>query len=361
MKVLFLNWRDIKNPRGGGAERVTHEICKRWVKEGHEVTLFTAGFPNSLAEETIDGVKIIRRGKQWTVHWHAFRYYQKNLKGKIDVVVDEVNTIPFFTPLYVKERKVVYFNQLAREVWFYESKFPINLIGFLFEPLYLQFYRGTKAMVISSSTKKDIARYGIKNTHIFPMAIEFDREQNYLVEKEKDLTLIFVGRLVRSKRPEEAIKTMAIVVKTIPEAKLWIVGSGTEKYLVSLKQLVTELNIQDSVKFFGFVKEEEKFTLMARAHLILVTSIKEGWGLIVTEANAVRTPAVVYNVDGLRDTVKNKVTGLIVPPQPAVVATGVIDLWKNKAEYEKYQDAAQADSQNYNWDRTAVVSLEIIK
>lgn len=361
MKILFLNWRDIKNPKAGGAERVTHEISKRWVKEGHEVILFTASFPNCLAEEVIDGVKVIRYGRQWSVHWYAFRYYQKNLKGKIDVVIDEVNTIPFFTPLFVKERKIVYFNQLAREIWFYESKFPINLLGFLFEPLYLQIYRKTKAMVISSSTKKDIARFGIKNAEIFPMAIDFDNEQQFINEKEKELTMIFVARLVKSKQPEEAIKALALILKTVPNAKLWMVGSGEEKYLMKLKQLAADLNVTSKLKFFGFVNEDEKFSLMSKAHLILVTSTKEGWGLIVTEANAVKTPAIVYNVDGLRDTVKDKVTGLIVSPNPDSLASAVLNLWENKNEFKKFQTASQKDSQSYSWKQTAKVSLEIIK
>lgn len=361
MKILFLNWRDWTNPRAGGAEVVTRELCTRWVKAGHEVTLFTAGYKGCKQDEELDGVKIIRRGRQWTVHFKAFMYYQKYLKGKVDLVIDEVNTIPFFTPLYVKEKKIVYFNQLAREVWFYESKFPISLFGYLLEPLYLLPYLFTKAMVISDSTKKDIAKYGIKKAAVFPMAIEFEKEQKYLRPKEKNLTLVFVGRLVRSKRPEELIRALSIIKKSEPNARVWFVGGGEESFINKLKVLVNNLSLRESVQFYGYVKEEEKYTLMSRATMIVVCSVKEGWGLIVTEANAVKTPAVVYDVDGLRDAVKNNLTGLVVAPNPNDLAQGILKMWNDPKLLQKFEENAFISSKNYSWEKTADIALAIVK
>lgn len=106
MKILILNWRDIKNPSSGGAEILTHEVANRLVKWGHQVTQFSSSFPNCLPEEKIDGVKIIRRGHPdaryllKSVHFFAFWYYLKKFRGKFDVVIDEAHGLPFFTPLY---------------------------------------------------------------------------------------------------------------------------------------------------------------------------------------------------------------------------------------------------------------------
>lgn len=361
MRIAIFNWRDIKNPRKGGAEIVTHEVAKRWVQWGHDVTLFTAGFPGGKESEVIDGVKIVRRGRQYTVHLQAFFYYQKTLKGNIDLIIDEVNTIPFFTNFYVKEKKVVYFNQLAREVWFYEAKFPISIVGYLLEPFYVRTYKNTPAMVISQSTKSDIQKLGISQVDIFPMAIEFEQEQPYLETKEKDLTLIFVGRLVKSKRPEEAIQALYRLAVQVPEAKLWLVGGGEPRYVNYLKEKVRSLGLEKNVVFHGFLSQEDKYRLMSRAHFILVTSIREGWGLIVTEANALNTVGVVYDVPGLRDSVQHNKTGLVVKPNPVSLAEGVKSLWEDREKYLQFQSDGRKWSRDLTWESTAKVSLDIVK
>src|SRR6202022_3092021 len=107
-------------------------------QRGDAVEWFGSSFPGAPAAETIDGVHIVRAGRQWTVHWSAFRRYRSRLSQSFDIVVDEVNTIPFFTPIWANVPTVMLIHQLAREVWWYESKFPLNVIGFLAEPLYLR-------------------------------------------------------------------------------------------------------------------------------------------------------------------------------------------------------------------------------
>jgi len=361
VKILIFNWRDIKNPKSGGAEFVTHEISKRWVNRGHEVTLFTSSFPLSKKEEIIDKVKIIRSGQQWSVHWKAYIFYQKYFKGKFDIIIDEINTIPFFTPLYVKEKKIAYFNQLAREIWFYESFFPVSLLGYLLEPLYLRFYRNIPTMVISASTKKDLVSMGFKNVEVFPMAVDFEKTQKFLEEKEKNLTIIYVGRLVSSKKVVDIIGAFRIIAKKAKDSKLWIVGSGNKKYEEKLKKLVEKYSLKDSVRFFGYVTQEEKYKLMSRATVIAVTSIREGWGLIVTEANSLMTPAVVYNSPGLRDAVIHNETGLICEDNnPADLAKNILSLL-NRDIYSRLQKNAYTDSKNKTWEKTAKTSLQILK
>src|SRR5205085_1272425 len=133
---VILNWRDILHPRAGGAEKVTHEIARHWVQWGHRVTLFCAAFPGAAYQETVDGVCVVRRGRQQTVHWDAYWHYRAGFQGRCDVIVDEVNTVPFFAPLYAREPVIMYCNQLAREVWRYEAPFPLSVVGYGAEPLY---------------------------------------------------------------------------------------------------------------------------------------------------------------------------------------------------------------------------------
>lgn len=363
MNILFLNWRDIKHPKAGGAEVVTHEIAKRWVLWGHSVTVFTATFPGCAFTEEIDGYKVIRFGGQVTVRFHAMMYYLRHMRGKFDVVIDEINTIPFFTPLYVRKPKVVYFNQLCRQTWFYESRFPFSIIGYLIEPIYLQLYRGVRAMVISESTKRDLTHYGFKKEKItvFSMAIDFAPSKR-MPKKEKVPTMIYVGRLTPSKRVIDALRGFVLVKRKIPSAKFWIIGRGDDGYTKKLKQIIRQEKLTKSVQFFGFVSQEKKRELMGRAHVIVVTSIKEGWGLIVTEANACGTVATVYDVDGLRDSVKNGKTGLVTKKNyPSDLARQVLRLLENKALYEKMQENAHQWSYELTWYRSAKESLAVLE
>ena len=107
LRILILNWRDIRHPAAGGAERVTYEMARRWGEWGHHVTWFAASFPGAAGRETIDGIDVWRAGSQATVHWQAFRHYRRHFEGRFDVIVDEVNTLPFFTPLYAREPAVL--------------------------------------------------------------------------------------------------------------------------------------------------------------------------------------------------------------------------------------------------------------
>src|SRR3990167_7669440 len=108
MHILILNWRDPKNPKSGGAEIVTLEHAKAWVKKGHKVTWFTSKFAGSKDTEKIEGINIVRRGNFLTVFLIAHFFYFLS-KNKFDLVIDEIHGIPFFTPLYFRLYKNVKF------------------------------------------------------------------------------------------------------------------------------------------------------------------------------------------------------------------------------------------------------------
>src|SRR5258708_37791401 len=124
MKILILNWRDIKHPLAGGAEISTHEHAKKWKAAGHEIIQFSSFFKDAKASEEIDGISLIRRGSHYTVHLFAFWYFIKNLRGKVDVIIDQFHFIPFFTPLYTKCKKIAFIHETAEEIWFKNRIFP---------------------------------------------------------------------------------------------------------------------------------------------------------------------------------------------------------------------------------------------
>ncbi len=351
MKILMLSWRDIKHPFKGGAEVYTYEILKRLVKRGHQVTWFASSWSGcECKEETLNGIKIIRDGSKFSVYWKAYKYYKNKFKGKFDIVIDQINTIPFFTPLYVKEKKIALIFQLARDVWFSETRFPINILGYLLEPLYLRLYKNQKIITISRSTKKDLNNLGINNIKIVQVGLSINRLRR-VPKKEKNLTIIYVGRLKKSKRVQDVIKAFKIVKTKIKNSKLWIVGTGT--YKTKLKKLVRKFNLQDSVTFFGFVDEKNKKELMSRAHFICVTSKREGWGMIVTEANARGTPAIVYNSSGLRDAVKDGFNGVVIEKNnPDFLSDCIMKIYSNSKRYKAICKNSLINAKRFDWNKT---------
>lgn len=362
MKILILNWRDIKNPTSGGAELLTHEMAKRWARWGHEIIQISSGFKNGKNEENIDGVRIIRIGYWWSIHILSFFYYLKNLKASTDIVIDEVHWFPFFSALYAKKKTVLLVCEVANRLFFELLPYPLALLGRAIEKTYLRFYKNVSALAISQSTKNDLVKEGFleKNITVLPMGITTPRNFE-LFPKEKTPTLIYVGRINKLKGINDAIDAFSIIKKQIPDCMLWIVGKGEKAFVSKIKNKINSLNITSSVILFGFVTEEKKFELMNKAHILVAPSVKEGFGLTIPEAGAVGTPAVAYDVEGFRDVVKNGKNGILVDCNPEAMAKKVKEILCNKRFYEKLQDKAVNFAKRLNWDQTAKVGLGVFE
>lgn len=357
MEILILNWKDIKNPAKGGAEVIAFEFAKRLVREGHTVTFFSRDFSEALDEEIIDGVKIIRRGNVLTVYIHAFFYYM-SLKKRPDRVIDMVNTICWQTPLYVpKENRVMYVNQLAQEVLLYELPFPLSWIAFLLERIEYLPYKDTKVICYSNSTKNDLIKFRIpeKNIFVFPMGVDHKR---YVPGKKKSRNplFLFVARLVRMKRADLCIQALKLVVKDVPNAQLAIVGNGPEEK--RLEDLVKKLALTRQVNFvtknnfhLSKTQNDPKLVYMKESWILLLPSVKEGWGMVVTEAAACGTPAIVSDVTGLRDSVINGKTGIILSSNPTSdeLAKAMKELM-DKNKRERLSKGAIEWAKKINWD-----------
>jgi glycosyltransferase involved in cell wall biosynthesis len=233
MKILWLSWKDRKNSLAGGAEVVNEELAKRLVKDGHEVIFLVGGFKDALREEIVSGCKIIRLGGRFSVYWHVFKYYKKNLIGWADLVIDEINTIPFFAKFYVKEKNILFFHQLCRQIWFYEMFFPLNLIGYILEPIYLWLLSDRQVITVSESTKKDLMRFGFKekNITIISEGIEITPVEDLAkIEKFDQPTILSLGTIRSMKRTDHIVKAFEIVKEKLPNLQLVIAGEMEGRY-----------------------------------------------------------------------------------------------------------------------------------
>jgi glycosyltransferase involved in cell wall biosynthesis len=356
LRVLWFNWRDIRHPEAGGAEVFTHEVMRRLVKKRYDMTLFSAQFSNTLRNEEIDGVKIIRDGGKYTVYDKA-RIHYNNYKDNYDFVIDENNTKPFLTPKYVKEKPILALvHSLAREGWFYETYFPLNYIGYYFlESKWLSYYKDIPTATVSNSTKEDLEALGFKKIFLVPEGLSVTPLSEVRQKESTSPIITYVGRLKRHKLPHHAIQAFSIIKKTIPDAKMWVIGDGY------MRKELEKFNINDII-FYGRVKDELKHELLSKSHLVLVTGVREGWGLVVVESNAMGTPAIAYNVPGLRDSVRDGETGLLVKENtPSCLAHTAISLLKDQQLLSKFSSNALAFSKQFSWDNTASAFDNIIK
>lgn len=363
-KILWFSWKDWLHPQSGGAEIVSREIAQRLVKDGHEVIFFTAGYPGAKSEEKRLGYKIIRRGCRYTVYLHALWYYWRHLRHWPTLVIDEMNTLPFFTKFYISQSNFILSYQLCREIWFHQMLFPFSLIGYLIEPFYLYLVSDQLVLTESESTRQDMGKYGFdkKRIGVFPVGLEHQPLSSLAgLKKYSRPTLLYVGSLRSMKRPRDVIAAFNLAKESIPQLQLKIAGGADQRTERNFTRLIAQSPYAQDIEYRGRVTQTQKIRLMRQSHLIAVTSVKEGWGLIVTEANSQGTPAVVYDVDGLRDACKHQRTGLVVPASPSELATGVIKLLQNKDLYRKYQRNAWRDSFNYNYDQTYQVFTKHIK
>jgi glycosyltransferase involved in cell wall biosynthesis len=353
--VLVLNWRDVRHPRSGGAEVLTHGHACRLVARGHRVTMFVGEAEDAPREEVVDGVRVLRRGGAVTTRAHALRWYLSEVRAArpFDVVVEEVNTLPYLLGRLTGARSLLWIHQLARDVWWHEAAKPLAPIGYALENSYLRLYRPTPAVALSESTKADLLSLGFheERVAVVPPAIDLPTQRPD-VETEPGL-LLYVGRVAPSKRVGDLVRALARVRAADVDARLEVVGRGPQSEADALSRLVNELGVGSSVTFRGYVDGAEKERLLARASLVVMASVREGWGLAVTEANALGTPAVVYDRPGLRDSTLHEQTGLVTAADPASLAAGIIRTLTEPGLYDRLSEGARQWSASFTWERAS--------
>jgi glycosyltransferase involved in cell wall biosynthesis len=320
MRVLIFNWKDLVHPAAGGAEVLTQEVARGLVARGHSVTLFAAEVNGRPERETVEGVQIVRRGSRLGVYRAARRFWSEEAAGTFDVVVDEINTRPFLTPRWIRHTPIVaLIHQLAREIWFDETPFPVSFAGrYVLEPWWLRAYRDVPALTVSASSAESLERHHRwRDVTVIPEG--YRPHPLPPVAKETEPTIVFLGRLVAMKRPEDVLEAYRLVKDRHSAAQLWLIGDGP---------LLSRLRgrAPSGVEFLGRLARPELLERLARAHVLVATSVREGWGLGVSEAAACGTPAIGYAVPGLVDSIPAS-GGALVPANPEALAAELLEFF----------------------------------
>jgi glycosyltransferase involved in cell wall biosynthesis len=354
VRILLLNWKDPVDKTAGGAEEYVRRIAEEWAAMGHEVTLVVPSVRGRPRSENIGGVAYRRGGSRATVFFRALRLLRRNA-GAYDRVLEAVSTRPFFSHTVVGDRAMAIHMQIADDVWQQEFPFPISWIGRrVLEPRWLGKMAGARVAAISPSTAADLARFRLHVETIAPPGCDTPEVVNERTTPGTPPRVVFLGRLIRTKRPLDALLAFEQIRAAFAGATLDVMGEG---YLRGA--LVRRA--QPGVRIHGWVDKARKRELLSGSDLMLIPGTREGWGITAMEAAAHGVPVVAYDIPGLRDAVEDRTTGVLTAQHPDALAEAAISLLREPQVWAALSRAGVHRAREFTWHRTAQTLLAALR
>ncbi len=357
MKILVVNWNDRENPFGGGAEVHLHEIFGRLAARGNRVDVLASGWNGAPQRAFLDGMDIHRTGTRYTFPFHARRYYRDRLSTQpYDVIVEDLNKIPLYTPRWGRKKVVGLVHHLFGSTIFREAAPPMAAAVWVAERGIGAVYRDVPFQAVSESTAQDLAERGIARKNI---RVIYNGMDTAFFTPEADTRspyplFTYVGRLKRYKGVNLIIQAFAQIGAA--EARLEIAGAGD--FRGELEKLTESLGLSSRVHFPGYISPEEKRDLLRRSWATVFASPKEGWGLTNLEAQACGTPAIASDSPGLRESLVDRETGFLVPHADTVaLAAAMRRIAVSRSAVEKMGSAGRRFAERFTWERSAAETL----
>ena len=366
------------HPAAGGAEKHLHRIFSKIVEMGHEVVLFTTMFPGAKERDVVDGIQVVRKGGDLTFQLTVAANLKKlDREFGFDVVVEDLNKLPVFAHWFVRKPLLVQMHHLWRKSIVSEAIFPIAFGVWFFERIIPFFYRTQPFVVVSPSTKKELAEIGVDESRISviyngsempPAAVQFDkctdsRESNENADADENAQapyFIWLSRVHRYKGIWTALESFEIFSKSHPEVKLFVVGDGP--LLKKLPAWLKTHGLEGKVELTGFVSASRKYELLSSSLALLQTSYKEGWGLTVMEAAQLCKTTIASDVPGLRDSVRDGETGILFPSGNAAACASAMEKVYGDAELRASLGRnAKRYAESFSWEKSAREILELLE
>lgn len=364
MKILLVNWNDRENPHAGGAEIHLHSLFGRIAAMGHEVHLIASGWPSAAPGAVVDGMQVTRVGGRHSFAVRGRGAVRRALRRqRFDVVVEDINKVPLFLPTLTRLPFVAIVPHLFGTTAFAEASVPTAAVVWAAERPIPRIYRRAAFHAISESTRDDLVRRGIPRERITVIHPGVDAawyRPDPATPRAARPTFLYLGRLKRYKGVEFALRAVADARAAGVDLSIDICGQGDDR--PRLERLAVELGLGPTARFRGFVPEEEKRRLLRQAWAVVFPSPKEGWGITNVEAAACGTPALASDSPGLRESVRDGVTGYLVPHgDVAALARRLRELAADPGLVERLGRAARAFAEGLSWDRAADATLAHIE
>ena len=294
--VAIVAWRDIASPRAGGSELLVDQLASGLTAMGDRVSLLCGGpaAPHPYG--------VVRSGGPYTQFLGAPLAYARHLRD-CDVVVEVCNGMPFLVPLWTRKPAICMVNHVHSELWPLRFRPPVSSAGrFLEERVMPWTHRRSLMLTVSPSTARSLTELGVPRERI-RMLTNGVAPSGPPAPRAGQPLFLALGRLAEYKRIDLLLRLWDRV-RPVTGGRLVIVGDGPERaYLESLAG--------PGVLFTGRISDERKHRLLSAAWLLLHPALIEGWGIVVSEAALRGTPAVGFDVPGLRDSVEHGRTGLL--------------------------------------------------
>lgn len=351
-RLLVINWRDIRNPEAGGAERYYHELFKRLVGNGYSVTVLAHRFEGAASEEDQEGIRVIRIGSRLLFNFSVIPFVMRH-QGEYDLIVEDLNKLPFFTPLYVRRPRLHMVMHFFGSAIFQEVFAPLAAYVYGMEKLIPVAYRGERFLAISQSTKQEITAFGAAQSRVEVVEPGIDTGFFHPTRpKSPSPLLVCVSRLKKYKNVQLLLEALPEIRRRAGDVTLNLVGSG--EYLEALQTVAGRVGVTESVRFLGYVDEESKRDLLSQATLFVNPSLKEGWGINNIEANLCGTISVSNDVPGLRDSVRDGETGVLFRANDrADYIDKVVALLSDQERRREMEKRAAAFARGFDWDAMA--------
>lgn len=349
--MVFFNWRDTRNPEGGGSERYVEAMARGLVERGARATIFCAAHRHAPADEVVDGVRFVRRGDHLAIYLIGALRLLACRFGRVDLVVDVQNGLPFFTRFATRAPVVVLVHHVHREQW--PVVFPglLGRVGWWIEHLVAPLvYRRSQYVAVSRATRGELIGLGIGRERIAVVHNGTSPPPTTHGARSTTPTLCVLGRLVPHKQIEHAIDALVALRAEHPGATLTVVGNGWWEQ--SLRTYVEERHATGAVVFTGHVSEQEKHEILARSWLMVLPSLKEGWGIVIGEAGSHGVPTIAYaSAGGTRESIADGSSGLLVDT-PEELAEAVRRLVTDDAERARLGKGAREMSHTFSWSHS---------
>ena len=356
--ILLLTDRDWTHPQGGGTGTNLYGQVSRWVAWGHRVTVIAGSYPGAeKVSHPHERLTVHRMGGRMTIFGRAALASLRGVGRDADVVLEVVNGIAFFTPLWwwLRIPRVTLVHHVHQDHYVAEMGTSGRVAALVAERLPLQtLYRHGEFLTISDSARRDLVGLGIPSDHIHVAYLGVEPDAFHDAPTDATPTLLYLGRLKQYKR----LEVLLDVLEGIPRARLEVAGEGDHRPVLEAE--IEARGLRDRVTLHGHVSEDEKKDLYARSWVNLTASSAEGWCLTVMEAAATGTPSAAMAVGGLPESIVDGQTGVLAQT-PEELAGKVAALVADPVRRDELGDAARARARGFTWDTTARANLTVLE
>jgi glycosyltransferase involved in cell wall biosynthesis len=358
-RVDVVAWRDLDDPEAGGSELHAHEVLSRWSAAGIDVRLWTSRVDGAAREIRRDGYRVSRRAGRYAVFARtAFGGWSGQI-GTGDAVVEIWNGMPFLTPLWSRRPRVVFLHHVHAEMWQMVLSPRLAALGNALEQrIAPPLYRSTSIVTLSDSSKAEMVdRLGFRPGQVRVAPPGIDPRFSPGGAKDAHPLIVAVGRLVPVKRFDLLVDALVRLRAAHPTLTAVIVGEGYER--TALEDQIRAAGAGGWLTLPGRLDDADLVDLYRRAWMVASTSLREGWGMTLTEAAACATPAVATRIAGHRDAVEDGVSGLLVDSMDEFVeAAGAVigDAMLRR----RLGLGAERQAERFTWGATAALAFDAL-